>query len=124
MYMVVMDDVSENYESLFNFLKSNTQNQSAEEHMNKVRACLAEFHQAGFVHGDFRDTNVMVRTLNRGGLKDGSFRIVDFDSCGRIEKARYPFILNTHDTWRPPGATGGASIEAGHDMAMLDHIWE
>ncbi|PPQ82207.1 hypothetical protein CVT26_009201 [Gymnopilus dilepis] len=66
MFMVVMADVSENYESLFSFLKSNAEYQLAEEHLearnalsDKVRACLAEFHQAGFVHGDLRDTNVM-----------------------------------------------------------------
>ena len=130
--MVVMDDISENYESLFTFLKSNADYQSAEEHLearnllsDKVRARLVEFHQAGFVHGDLRDTNVMVRTLKRGGFKDGSFQIVDFDSSGRMDdEVRYPFTLNTHDIWRPPGATGGALIEAGHDMAMLDHIWD
>ncbi|KXN90928.1 hypothetical protein AN958_03203 [Leucoagaricus sp. SymC.cos] len=130
LYMVVMDDVSEEYVSLFNLIRDNLDLLS-KEHLGarkllseKVRQCLRQLHQAGFVHGDIRDTNIMVKTLSQGGFKDGSFLVVDYDSCGKIKQARYPLNLNTTSVWRPEGATGGAVIEVEHDLEMLDHIWD
>ena len=74
--MVVMDNVSDKYVSLgsCNLLSE------------KVRQCLWQFHQAGFVHGDICDTNIMVKTLNRGGFNDWSFLVVDYDSCGAMKQ--------------------------------------
>jgi hypothetical protein len=129
LYMVVMDDVSEEYVSLFSLIQDNLDLLS-EAHLgarnslsDKIRQCLQQFHQAGFVHGDVRDTNVMVKTLNRRGFNDESFLVVDFDSCGELKQVRYPLNLNTTSVQRPEGATGGAVIEAEHDLEMLDHIW-
>jgi len=129
LYMVVMDDVSKEYVSLFNLIRDNLDLLS-EEHLGartflseKVTHCLRQFHQAGFVHGDIRDTNIMVKTLDQGGLSDGSFLVVDYDSCGKIKQVRYPLNLNTTSVRRPEGATGGAIIEAEHDLEMLDQIW-
>lgn len=47
------------------------------------------------MHGDICDTNIMVKTLNQGGFNDGSFLVVDYDSCGEMEQVRYPLNLNT-----------------------------
>ena len=130
LYMVVMDDVSKEYVSLFNLVQDNPVLLS-EEHLvarnclsEKVRKCLRQFHKAGFVHGDIRDTNIMVKTLERGGFNDGSFLVVDYDSCGITKQVRYPLNLNTTSVQRPEGATGGAVIEAEHDLEMLDYIWD
>ena len=78
------------------------------------------------MHGDIRDTNIMVKTLKRGGFNVGSFLVVDYDSCSKVEEVRYPFNLNTSSILRPEGlgATGGAVIEAEHDLKMLRHIWD
>jgi RIO-like serine/threonine protein kinase len=128
--MVVMDDVSEEYVSLFNLIRDNPDLLS-EEHLgvrdflsDKIRQCLQQLHQAGFVHGDIRDTNVMVKTLKQGGFNDPPFLVVDYDSCGKIKQVRYPLNLNTTSVQRPEGATGGAVIEVEHDLEMLDHIWD
>jgi tRNA A-37 threonylcarbamoyl transferase component Bud32 len=37
-------------------------------------------HQAGYVHGDVHDTNIMVKDRSQG------FKLVDFDWSGRIGK--------------------------------------
>ena len=130
--MVVMDDVSEEYVSLFNLLQDNPI-LSSKEHLGsckllleEVGQCLWQFHRAGFVHGDIRDTNLMVKSLIRNGFIDIdlSFLVVDYDSCGKMKQVRYPLDLNTKSVWRPEGATGGAIIEAEHDLLMLDHIWD
>lgn len=130
LYMVVMDDVSEEYVSLFNLLRDNPI-LSSEEHLGsrnllseKVGQCLRQLHRAGFVHGDIRDTNLMVKALNRDGFIDWSFLVIDYDSCGKMMQVRYPLNLNTTTVQRPEGATGRAIIEAEHDLEMLDHIWD
>ena len=130
LYMVVMDDVSEEYVSLFNLLQDNPI-LSSKEHLGsckllleEVGQCLRQFHRAGFVHGDIRDTNLMVRAPNPVDFIDWSFLVVDYDSCGKMKQVRYPLDLNTKSVWRPEGATGGAIIEAEHDLLMLDHIWD
>ena len=128
LYMVVMDDVGDEYVSLFNLIRDD-RSLLSEENLSsrnllseKVGQCLRQFHQAGFVHGDIRDTNIMVKkTLNQDGL---SFLVVDFDSCGEMKQVRYPLNLNTTTVQRPEGATGGAIIEAEHDLEMLDHVWD
>ncbi|KDR71093.1 hypothetical protein GALMADRAFT_144169 [Galerina marginata CBS 339.88] len=126
LYMVVMDDASQDYVSLFNLLQRNP-DLLLEEHLHtrnfiseQIRQCLQQFHQAGFVHGDIRDANIMVKPLEWG---DGPFLIVDYDSCGGIKQVRYPLYLNTVSVKRPEGAIGGAVIEVEHDLEMLEYIW-
>jgi tRNA A-37 threonylcarbamoyl transferase component Bud32 len=91
--MVVMDDVSEEYISLFNLVRDNPDFLLSEDHMvdrnclsEEVRQCLRQFHEAGFVHGDIRDTNIMMK---RGGFNGGFFLVVDYDSCGKITLLSY-----------------------------------
>ena len=65
--MVVMDDVGDEYVSLFNLIRDD-RSLLSEENLSsrnllseKVGQCLRQFHHAGFVHGDIRDTNIMVK---------------------------------------------------------------
>lgn len=123
--MVIMDDVSEKYTNLFDTIQNKEDSFSDEQRSSlseEIRRCLGEFHLAGFVHGDIRNTNIMVK---RHGFDevDGSFLLVDYDFCGKAQEVRYPFDLNTTSVWRPEEATGGAIIEAKHDLQMLDWIW-
>jgi hypothetical protein len=97
-YMVVRDDVSDDYVSLFNFIQDNPDLLSKDNEgtrnlfLQKFRDCLIQLHQAGLVHGDVRNTNIMVKTI---GLDDLSFLLVDYDSGGKIQQVRYPLDLNT-----------------------------
>lgn len=126
-YMVVMDDVREDYISLFSLVQDDPKwlSDVHEDDRNllseNIRNCLLQLHQASLVHGDIRDTNIMVK---RSGFAGGTFLLVDYDLCGEIKKVRYPFDLNTVSVPRPEGATGGAIIEVEHDLEMLDRIWQ
>ena len=58
LYMVVMDNVGEEYVSLFDLIQDNP-DLLEEEHLgarnslsDKIRQCLLQLHQAGLVHGD------------------------------------------------------------------------
>ena len=58
-----MDDVSDDYISLFNFIQDNPvllskDNEGTRElFLQKVRNCLIQLHQASLMHGDVRNTN-------------------------------------------------------------------
>jgi hypothetical protein len=85
---------------------------------DEITAKITWLHQAGYVHGDIRDTNVMVR-------KDGEdgFNLVDFDWAGEIGVVRYPMYVNRGGgLWRPDGARDGELITADHDMMMLENM--
>ena len=118
--MIVMDDIREDYTTLYDL---NQETSPSQEYINglseKIRVFLLDLHQNHMVHGDMRNINIMVK---RSGLDD--FRLVDFDWCGFIEKARYPPDVNTATVRRPDGVVGGNLIEAGHDLEMLKYIWE
>ena len=79
---------------------------------------MEELHEAGFVHVDIRNTNIMVK---RSGL-DGSFYPVDFDWSGRIKEVRYPIGANVTTVKRPHGVVGGELIIAQYDLDSLDYI--
>ena len=68
-------------------------------------------HQAGWVHGDLRSTNVVVK---KSGL-DGSFLIIDFDWSGKNQEVVYPSFLNTTDARQPEGADDGESPLCSHE---------
>jgi len=127
-YLVVMDDISNDYVSLFNFIRANPNilsehNQATRNSLSeKIRECLTELHQAGFVHGDVRNSNIMVKVVGDDDLSF-SFSLVDYDSSGEIRKVRYPLDLNTRSVKRPDGAVGGGIIELDHDIEMVEYIW-
>ncbi|KAI6095799.1 hypothetical protein EDD16DRAFT_1778249 [Pisolithus croceorrhizus] len=108
-FMVVMDDLSNDYETL-------AKTRVPDSTKNLIHAKLAGFHEAGFVHGDIRDTNIMVSKSD-----NTQFRIIDFDWAGIAGEVRYPAFLNP-EVRRPEGATDGEFILAKHDDAMLVDI--
>jgi tRNA A-37 threonylcarbamoyl transferase component Bud32 len=54
-----------------------------------IKEKVVAFHQWGYVHGDLRDTNLMVRD-NRVP----EMMLFDFDCVGEIGKVRYPINMN------------------------------
>ena len=120
-YMVVMEDVRSEYEDLYDFIQHPDHKgevSSRNYFVSQIRKSLEELHEAGFVHGDIRNTNIMVK---RSGL-DGSFYLVDFDWSGRIDEVRYPIGINVTTVKRPDGVVSGELIIAQHDIASLDYI--
>ncbi|KAJ3498893.1 hypothetical protein NLJ89_g10162 [Agrocybe chaxingu] len=82
-YMIVMDDTREEYEDLFEFISGHSDQLDNDSHnslLDSLKASLSQFHQANYVHGDMRNSNIMVK---KSGL-NGSFLLVDFDWSGTI----------------------------------------
>jgi hypothetical protein len=108
-YMIVMDDISGAYDEFNALVRSGALHE-------EIKEKLVALHQAGYVHGDVRDTNMMVRKDGQSG-----FMLIDFDWAGRIGEARYPINVNAGpDLMRPDGAYDGELIKAEHDIEMLN----
>ena len=113
-FMVVMDRIDDVFEPL-----DTSESRLTNELHKLVLKKTTLLHQAGYVHGDLCDTNLMVR-------KDGQpgFMLVDFDWAGKIGEVCYPMNVNTDPALgRSPGAYDGEIIKADHDMDMLRNIF-
>lgn len=113
--MVVMDSVDESFQPLCT-VPPDLRNVGLYDIAKKK---LTDLHQAGYVHGDVRDANLMV-------AKDGSDKcmLIDFDWAGKAESTRYPMnIYSGPDLWRPKEVFDGEIIRAEHDIAMLDAMF-
>jgi hypothetical protein len=90
---------------------------------NRLKPILLElvrsFHSQNLVHGDLRDTNVLV-------WEDGEkleVKLVDFDWGGEAGEVRYPSAINCFDIWRPPGVTDGVLITKEHDIKSIERMF-
>ncbi|KAI6043279.1 hypothetical protein EDC04DRAFT_2959147 [Pisolithus marmoratus] len=108
-FMIVMDDLSNDYETLEN-------QQVPIPTKSLIHMKLVEFHKEGFVHGNIRDTNIMVSKSD-----NMQFRIIDFDWAGIAGEVKYLAFLNL-EVWRPEGASDGKPILVEHDDAMLNDM--
>ncbi|KAI6030249.1 hypothetical protein EDC04DRAFT_3115486 [Pisolithus marmoratus] len=111
-FMVVMDMLPGEFETIYD---------CRERLPSSVLANISEklglFHDAGFVHCDIRDVNIMVPKSDRT-----QFTIIDFDWAGRAGEVRYPPFVNRTNIVRPPGACDGEVILADHDIYMLERV--
>jgi len=110
-HMVVMEMISQEYRCL------GRRPTARYTHFEDVRAKLSLLHQEGYVHGDLRDTNIMVKANG-----DQGFKLVDFDWSGIVDEVRYPMNVNRESLWRPDGADDGQLIKTEHDIAMLEDM--
>jgi len=111
-FMVVMDLLGDTYQDL---VDSPFKAAFSEEITEKI----ISFHQAGYVHGDLRETNILVKYDGTPGIM-----LVDFDWAGVVGEVRYPPNVNTREIKRPRGAYDGELIKAEHDIAMLSFMFE
>ena len=73
--MVIMDALDQEYKHFDeDILPTDTR--------ELIEKRLVELHQAGFVHGDVRDANIIVRKDNNSG-----FMVIDFDWSGVIDRS-------------------------------------
>jgi thiamine kinase-like enzyme len=88
----------------------------------KVEEIIDVLHRARFVHGDVRDTNILI-DLESLDSDDVKIHFVDFDWAGRIGEAVYPDGINGITVKRPEGAEGGKLITKEHDKTMVSYLF-
>jgi len=111
-YVVVMEDLGEDAKHL-------TKGAITTEIKEKVVAGVKIIHDAGFVHGDLRGPNILV--------KGAKIYILDLEWAGKAGDAYYPFDLNTEVFGKDHEAQGikrGAVITQKHDEWMLNLLWK
>jgi serine/threonine protein kinase len=117
--MVVMD--FSQYHGLFDLFLPSLE--SASLIKSKIRDIIQKLHDNGFVHGDIRNTNILVdpKTLT---TKDGcSVHLIDFDWAGRDQEVKYPARVNNISVRRPDGVSDGELITKSHDMEMVSYLF-
>jgi RIO-like serine/threonine protein kinase len=110
--MVVMDVIRDEYRSFDDLFPVSP------AHCDHIEANIVTLHEAGYVHGDLRDINIMAR--GKGELE---FMLIDFDWAGKVGEVKYPMYVNRKDVWRPDDAYDGQLITVEHDMQMLDAMF-
>jgi serine/threonine protein kinase len=89
----------------------------------EVRRVVGVLHAGGFVHGDIRDVNLLVRRKWSDADNPKNVLLVDFDWAGPKEDARYPPNVNHVDMSRPDGARDGELITQEHNQTMVDKMF-
>jgi serine/threonine protein kinase len=82
---------------------------------NQPPDCLRVLHNERMVHGDIRNTNLLVGP-------DGDIKLIDFDWAGEIGKVRYLMNVNRSTVGRPSIVSDGELVIAEHDCVMVDLI--
>ena len=93
-----------------------------------VRGILGRMHDAGYVHGDVRAANVLVRivaTASASGSTGAagemvSAMLIDFDEAGRVNEAHYSLLPFNPSVPFAPGVVPGGLIEASHDLWRVE----
>ncbi|KAH0826462.1 hypothetical protein J3R83DRAFT_5462 [Lanmaoa asiatica] len=108
--MVVME-----YVEGLSFADAHQQGIVPKRFRDDLRTCIAHLHNADFVFGDLRGTNVMVTSEK---LKTVA-QLIDFDWAGKAGAVRYPIAISPVIQW-PAGVEALGIIETKHDLASLD----
>lgn len=90
---------------------------------SRVTQAMEVLHQGGYVHGDLRDVNLMIRKEGEVSSENPGVMLLDFDWAGKLETALYPPNVNPEVKGRPLGAEDGLPILRAHDKAMLDYMF-
>jgi serine/threonine protein kinase len=83
-----------------------------------VTDLVTSFHAQKFVHGDIRDSNLLVRSDGKLEMK-----LIDFDWGGKEDEVCYPVLINNRTVPRPPDVVGGQLITREHDLWMVENIF-
>ncbi|KZT12935.1 uncharacterized protein LAESUDRAFT_638568, partial [Laetiporus sulphureus 93-53] len=79
----------------------------------QLKALLSILREGGFVHGDLRDTNILVNTDTM------IIKVVDFEWAGKEGEAQYPAFLNVRSVHCPQDVQSRKLIKYEHDEEMI-----
>ena len=81
----------------------------------RLKKLVESFHRVGLVHGDIRDTNLLVNVDKVG------FMLIDFDWGGEVGTVRYPIGVNKK-VGRPDDVHDIGDIKPEHDLYMINGL--
>ncbi|TDL24163.1 hypothetical protein BD410DRAFT_896881 [Rickenella mellea] len=116
-YMVVMDGVSGEYVGWNNLSRLVASDVTTRVH-TEIITKISLLHDAKLVHGDIRDTNLLVRV--KADAQEVSVMLVDYDWAGLEGEVYYPDYVNITSVVRPLDVKDGVLITKEHDLEMVD----
>src|SRR5262249_4654483 len=118
-YMVVMDFLDDSW---ITAAQMRTDTETLPEDLeDKVHAAITKLHQNHMVHGDLRDTNLLIKQARRSG---SDFMLIDYDRAGGQGQVTYPRNINKGERLcRPDEVEDGKPICSHHDIFMLHHLF-
>ena len=90
----------------------------------KVTEVLRLLHEAGYVHGDVRASNVLYRMYESEEgqqQQDVKVMLIDFDDAGRMPHAHYSLLPFNPDVPSHPNVMPGGRIDAEHDLWRVEN---
>ena len=90
----------------------------------KVTEVLRLLHEAGYVHGDVRASNVLYRVYESEEgqqQQDVKVMLIDFDDAGRMPHAHYSLLPFNPDVPSHPNVMPGGRIDAEHDLWRVEN---
>ncbi|KAL6305761.1 hypothetical protein BKA93DRAFT_195456 [Sparassis latifolia] len=118
--MVVMDLLDAAY-SDFDRIRTILREEQVQDVHHKIEELVRSLHSASYVHGDVRDSNILVAPRENG---DMDVRLVDYDWAGMAGEAQYPPLINRKTVRRPAGAIPGSAIVKEHDLEMITFMFQ
>lgn len=116
-FMVVMEDVSADYITYWDLKQ---QGGSLESVRRDVSHAVRSLNTLGFVHGDVRDVNTLVRRPE-APQNYANVLVIDWDWAGPLGETKYPHSMNP-DIRRAADAVVGGTITVEHDEEMLEYL--
>lgn len=120
-HMVVMEEIQLGpYGTYSNRFDKSDKFSPKEKVRPMVEELVQKLHAKGFVHGDIRDTNLLV---TKEEVQEVDFKLVDFDWAGVAGEVRYPMNVNHVRISRPETAQDGELVTKEHDIEMLHTLF-
>ena len=93
--------------------------------LRAVLRSVIRLHEAEYVHGDIRASNIVFCPSSGLGCSSKRSQLIDFDYCGEEGKARYPPFFNPviSDGKRHDEASSGALLRKEHDYFALASVF-
>lgn len=85
----------------------------------QARSAVQKMHELGFVHGDLRNVNILVRRQEETDGTAPPILLCDLDWAGEHGKVCYPMGIADKKVWRPTGVKGGVEMTQQHDLDMV-----
>ncbi|PCH37774.1 hypothetical protein WOLCODRAFT_161037 [Wolfiporia cocos MD-104 SS10] len=111
-----MEHLTGDWESLFDLLKRDSFRRFHQAIRASLQGALDLLEKEGFIHGDFRSSNIMVRIVG----EEPEIKIIAYDWAGKASRVYYPAVRNESIGW--PGEVNGL-IQAGDDLKLLELWW-
>ena len=84
---------------------------------NQINHIIGLLEEKGYVHGDLRTTNIMIRK------ESNELKVIDFDWAGDAGHTCYPVDRNDEIQEWPKNSMHGGAIAIGDDRALVNNWW-